>query len=114
MKLRPENAPRTHCVRCNAPFDPAGVQVRATCSPCATDLRLLHAASEYTFFKRAYYIPSNEGATLEWLLANGWSHEVRLPYAVSGNSPMVQVSGSMVKVPMVKAPSVDKVLVNSS
>ena len=104
MKLRPISAAYSHCVRCNAPFDPAGVQVRATCSPCATDLRLMHTALEYTMLRRTYYLCSTEGTSFEWLIANGYAKEITTqhgPYL-----PRVA--------PMVQVPSVDKVLVNTT
>lgn len=103
MKLRPNSAAGASCVRCNAPFDPAGVQVRATCSPCATDLRLMHTTLEYTMFRRTYYLCSTEGTSFDWLIANGYGKEITT--CVGPYLPRVV---PMVQVPMVQA------LVNSS
>lgn len=103
MKLRPTSTtPASHCVRCNAAFSELVGQVRATCSPCATALALLHKQQEYTMYRRTYYLCSTEGTSYQWLIDNGYGKEVTLSY------------GPPRGVPMVQAPPVDQVLVNSS
>lgn len=69
----------SHCIRCGVPPTTDVVQVRACCMPCSIQLGTMHASSEYVMFRRAYYIPSTEGTSLDWLLNNGYGREVQLP-----------------------------------
>lgn len=91
MKLRPANsAAHSHCVRCNAAFSEAVGHVRATCSPCAAALSLLHSYSEYTMYRRTYYMCSTEGTSYQWLLDNGYGKEISLFAGLPRPAPMVQ------------------------
>lgn len=63
------------CVRCGN----AGVQVRAICMPCNLTLLTMHSSCEYVMYRKTYYVPSTEGTSLPWLLANGYRHEITLP-----------------------------------
>ena len=53
-------------------------------------------------YRRTYYLCSTEGTSYQWLIDNGYGKEVTLSY------------GPLRSVPMVQAPPVDQVQVNSS
>lgn len=71
----------THCTRCSVQLTEATGQVRSTCLACNLALRSMHVASEYTFFNRVYYIPEQEGTSLEELLSYGnmYKRDIVLP-----------------------------------
>lgn len=91
--------PAHTCVRCNAPRDGSGFL--PTCSTCATTLRNMHEAVEYTLFRKRYYTCSPEGTSLQELLERGYGRDIVLPYIPSGTQ-VVQVRGSMAKLPKVE------------
>lgn len=76
MKLRPNSTSAASCVRCNAAFGPTVGQVRATCTPCATALLKMHAYSEYSMYRRTYYMCSTEGTSYDWLMKHGYEKEI--------------------------------------
>lgn len=96
MKLRSANsaAHASHCVRCEVPLTEAVGQVRATCLPCAKALTLMHAYSEYTMYRRTYYMCSTEGTSYQWLLDNGYGKEISLFAGLPRSAPMDQAKAN--------------------
>lgn len=84
-----------NCVRCKIPLE--ATWGHAQCGLCKRELAAMHAASEYVMFGKAYYIPCTEGASLEWLLNNGYKKDIVLPQSVRTTSKD-QAVGAEVKV----------------
>ncbi len=84
---------KRNCVRCKIPLEVTWGH--AQCGQCKRELAAMHAACEYVFFRKTYYVPCTEGTSLEWLLQNGYKKDIILPQST-------------------RTPSVDQVKVNSS
>jgi len=65
------------CIRCKIPLEVTWGH--AQCGLCKRELAAMHAAVEYTMFRKTYYTCSTEGASLTWLLRNGYAKDIILP-----------------------------------
>lgn len=68
---------KRNCVRCKIPLE--ATWGHAQCGLCKRELAAMHAAQEYTMFRKTYYTCSTEGTSLEWLLKNGYAKDIVLP-----------------------------------
>lgn len=80
------------CVRCKIPLERSWTKPQ--CGACKRELAAMHAACEYTMFRKTYYTCSTEGASLVWLLANGYSKDIVLPQLRSTSGVQALVNSS--------------------
>jgi hypothetical protein len=81
-KLKTHNNIEGHskCVRCKIPLE--STWGKPHCGLCKRELDAMHAALEYTMFRKTYYTCSTEGTSLEWLLKNGYGKDIILPTSI--------------------------------